>query len=103
VGFLNLFLFFRAHFNYEEPEKGELSFKKSEVFHVVDTLHNGVVGSWQVFRMGELKKKIKFQEVAIRMLFLDPISASPNRGPDQVQVCSLRKFQFLCGLPNKYV
>ena len=31
-----------------------MSFKKSDVFHVVDTLHNGVVGSWQDFRMGEL-------------------------------------------------
>ena len=30
-----------------------MSFKKSDVFHVVDTLHNGVVGSWQAFRMGE--------------------------------------------------
>jgi tight junction protein 1 len=29
-----------------------MAFRKSDVFHVVDTLHNGVVGSWQVFRMG---------------------------------------------------
>ena len=28
-----------------------MNFGKSEVFHVVDTLHNGVVGAWQVFRM----------------------------------------------------
>jgi tight junction protein 1 len=28
-----------------------MSFRKSDVFHVVDTLHNGVVGAWQVFRM----------------------------------------------------
>ena len=27
-----------------------LPFDKSEVFHVVDTLHNGVVGSWQALR-----------------------------------------------------
>ncbi len=32
-----------------------MAFKKSDVFHVVDTLHNGVVGSWQVFRMGKEK------------------------------------------------
>ena len=44
--------FFRAHFNYNNPEKSEMSFNKSDVFHVVDTLHNGVVGSWQAFRMG---------------------------------------------------
>lgn len=43
----------RAHFNYDQPNKGELSFRKGDVFHVVDTLHNGVVGSWQVFRIGE--------------------------------------------------
>ena len=60
--------FFRAHFNYEEPEKGEMAFRKSDVFHVVDTLHNGVVGSWQVFRMGEsakvdLEVKIKYYDL----------------------------------------
>merc|ERR1719192_119005 len=43
--------YIRAHFNYEQTEKGEMSFKNSDVFHVVDTLHNGVVGSWQAFRM----------------------------------------------------
>ena len=42
---------FRAHFNNDNPEKGEMAFRKSDVFHVVDTLHNGVVGAWQVFRM----------------------------------------------------
>lgn len=44
----------RAHFNYDQPNKGEMSFRKGDVFHVVDTLHNGVVGSWQVFRIGTL-------------------------------------------------
>lgn len=43
--------YIRAHFNYEHNDKGEMTFKKSDVFHVVDTLHNGVVGSWQAFRM----------------------------------------------------
>jgi len=43
----------RAHFNYDQPNKGEMSFRKGDVFHVVDTLHNGVVGSWQVYRIGE--------------------------------------------------
>merc|ERR1740129_26818 len=43
--------YIRAHFNYEQNDKGEMNFKKSDVFHVVDTLHNGVVGSWQAFRM----------------------------------------------------
>merc|ERR1740123_1496534 len=43
--------YIKAHFNYNNPEKSEMSFNKSDVFHVVDTLHNGVVGSWQAFRM----------------------------------------------------
>ena len=30
-----------------------MSFRKGDVFHVVDTLHNGVVGSWQVYRIGK--------------------------------------------------
>merc|ERR1719458_1988250 len=44
--------YIKAHFNYDQTDKGEMSFGKSEVFHVVDTLHNGVVGSWQVLRVG---------------------------------------------------
>ncbi len=48
-----IFFDFRAHFNYEQPEKGETAFRKSDVFHVVDTLHNGVVGSWQAYKMGK--------------------------------------------------
>ena len=43
--------YIKAHFNNDAPEKAEMTFRKSDVFHVVDTLHNGVVGSWQVFRM----------------------------------------------------
>ena len=50
--------FFRTHFDYDPPERGELSFDKSEVFHVVDTLHNGVVGSWQALRISGNKDKI---------------------------------------------
>ena len=50
--FVTVVLFyFRAHFNNDNPEKAEMNFRKSDVFHVVDTLHNGVVGSWQAFRM----------------------------------------------------
>ena len=40
--------YFRAHFNNDAPEKSEMPFRKSDVFHVVDTLHDGVVGAWQV-------------------------------------------------------
>lgn len=30
-----------------------MSFRKGEVFHVVDTLYKGVVGAWQAFRVGQ--------------------------------------------------
>ena len=67
--------FFRTHFNYDQPTAGEISFGKSEVFHVVDTLHNGVVGSWQVLRVGSsgdkthrgvVPNKAKAEEFATR-------------------------------------
>lgn len=38
-----------------EPTKGEMSFRSGDVFHVIDTLHNGTVGAWQVFRIGMYK------------------------------------------------
>ncbi|XP_066996452.2 tight junction protein ZO-3 isoform X2 [Anabrus simplex] len=49
----------KAHFNYDQPNKGEMSFRKGDVFHVVDTLHNGVVGSWQVFRIGRNNQEVQ--------------------------------------------
>lgn len=42
----------KTHFHYDSPSKSELSFKAGDVFRVIDTLHNGVVGSWQVMRIG---------------------------------------------------
>lgn len=42
----------KAHFHYDSPSKSELSFRSGDVFRVIDTLHNGVVGSWQVMRIG---------------------------------------------------
>ncbi|KAI5747103.1 hypothetical protein M8J77_011004 [Diaphorina citri] len=49
----------KTHFNYDQPEKGEMSFRKGDVFHVIDTLHNGVVGSWQVFRIGRNNQEVQ--------------------------------------------
>jgi len=49
----------RTHFHYEQPQKGEMSFRSGDVFHVVDTLHNGVVGSWQVFRIGRNNQEVQ--------------------------------------------
>ena len=52
--------YIRTHFNYDQPEMpGEMPFGKSEVFHVVDTLHNGVVGSWQALRVNPGNKDNK--------------------------------------------
>lgn len=36
-----------------------MSFCKGDVFHVMDTLHNGVVGSWQVFRIGRNNQEVQ--------------------------------------------
>uniref|UniRef100_A0ABD2XJA6 Tight junction protein ZO-1 n=1 Tax=Trichogramma kaykai TaxID=54128 RepID=A0ABD2XJA6_9HYME len=49
----------KTHFHYEQPDKGEMSFRSGDVFHVVDTLHNGVVGSWQVFRIGRNNQEVQ--------------------------------------------
>ncbi|XP_054162043.1 tight junction protein ZO-1-like isoform X2 [Oppia nitens] len=51
--------YIRVHFNYDSEGKGELSFHVGEVFHVVDTLFNGVVGSWLVFRLGRNNQEIQ--------------------------------------------
>lgn len=42
----------KTHFHCENPLKGEMSFKAGDVFRVTDTLYNGVVGSWQVQKIG---------------------------------------------------
>ncbi|XP_053984252.1 tight junction protein ZO-1 isoform X1 [Hylaeus volcanicus] len=49
----------KTHFHYEQPQKSEMSFRSGDVFHVVDTLHNGVVGSWQVFRIGRNNQEVQ--------------------------------------------
>ncbi|XP_054258978.1 tight junction protein ZO-1-like isoform X4 [Macrosteles quadrilineatus] len=49
----------KAHFNYDQPNKGEMSFRKGDVFHVTDTLHNGVVGAWQVYRIGRNNQEVQ--------------------------------------------
>lgn len=49
----------KAHFHYDAPSKNELSFKSGDVFRVVDTLHNGVVGSWQVMRISRGNQELQ--------------------------------------------
>lgn len=33
-----------------------MTFRSGDVFHVIDTLHNGTVGAWQVFRIGMFER-----------------------------------------------
>ncbi|CAG7818080.1 unnamed protein product [Allacma fusca] len=67
--------YIRTHFNYEQPRKNEFTFKRGEVFHVTDTLFNGAVGSWQVYRVnkagqdgekGVIPNKTQADEFALR-------------------------------------
>ncbi|CAG2165528.1 unnamed protein product, partial [Oppiella nova] len=51
--------YIRVHFTYDSAGKGELSFHVGEVFHVIDTLFNGVVGSWLVYRLGRNNQEIQ--------------------------------------------
>ncbi|XP_071051834.1 tight junction protein ZO-1 isoform X3 [Onthophagus taurus] len=51
--------YIKTHFHYENPAKGELSFKSGDIFHVIDTLYNGVVGCWQVYRIGPNNQEIQ--------------------------------------------
>lgn len=50
---LTLLFSSRTHFHYEPNGKSELSFRSGDIFRVVDTLHNGVVGAWQVCSITE--------------------------------------------------
>ncbi|GBP59445.1 Tight junction protein ZO-1 [Eumeta japonica] len=49
----------KSHFHYTEPTDGEMPFRSGDVFHVVDTLHNGTVGAWQVFRIGRNNQEVQ--------------------------------------------
>ncbi|XP_013775348.1 tight junction protein ZO-1-like [Limulus polyphemus] len=43
--------YIRTHFCLESHESGEMSFPIGEIFHIVDTLYKGVVGSWLGYRL----------------------------------------------------
>ncbi|KAI4456214.1 tight junction protein [Holotrichia oblita] len=51
--------YIKTHFHYENPAKGEMSFKSGDIFHVIDTLYNGVVGCWQVYRIGRNNQEVQ--------------------------------------------
>ena len=37
----------RVHFDYEKMKENELSFQREDVFHIWDTMQDGVIGSWR--------------------------------------------------------
>lgn len=49
----------KTHFHCDTPSKGEMAFKAGDVFRCVDTLHNGVVGAWQVLRIGQSHQEMQ--------------------------------------------
>uniref|UniRef100_A0A6P7GE89 Tight junction protein ZO-1 n=1 Tax=Diabrotica virgifera virgifera TaxID=50390 RepID=A0A6P7GE89_DIAVI len=51
--------YIKTHFHYESPAKGEMPFRSGDIFHVIDTLYNGVVGCWQVFRIGRNNQEVQ--------------------------------------------
>nr|XP_042910009.1 tight junction protein ZO-1 isoform X1 [Parasteatoda tepidariorum] len=51
--------YIKTHFSYEGSGKGEIGFQVGEIFHVIDTLYNGVVGSWLVYRLGRTNQEIQ--------------------------------------------
>lgn len=45
--------YIRTHFDFEKDTPSGLSFTRGEVFHVVDTMYRGKLGSWLAVRMGK--------------------------------------------------
>ncbi|XP_029470178.1 LOW QUALITY PROTEIN: tight junction protein ZO-3 [Rhinatrema bivittatum] len=79
----------RTHFDHESETPSGLSFTRGEVFHVVDTMYRGKLGSWLAVRMGqdlqELKKgiipnKSRAEQIASLETVLKP-SISSSSGP----------------------
>lgn len=46
-----MILIFRAQFHYSSSGEDELSFRRGEVFHVLDTMNGGTIGSWRAQRV----------------------------------------------------
>ncbi|KAM3939946.1 tight junction protein ZO-3 isoform 2-T3 [Leptodactylus fuscus] len=52
--------YIRAHFDYEADAPSGLSFTRGEIFHVLDTMYRGKLGSWLAVRVArDLKEKDK--------------------------------------------
>ncbi|XP_040178219.1 tight junction protein ZO-3 isoform X2 [Rana temporaria] len=51
--------YIRTHFEYEADTPSSLSFTRGEIFHVLDTMYRGKLGSWLATRVGKDLKKMK--------------------------------------------
>uniref|UniRef100_A0A5S6NZG0 TRAF-interacting protein with FHA domain-containing protein A n=1 Tax=Xenopus tropicalis TaxID=8364 RepID=A0A5S6NZG0_XENTR len=52
--------YIRTHFDYESDAPSGLSFTRGEIFHIVDTMYRGKIGSWLAVRVArDLKEKEK--------------------------------------------
>lgn len=39
--------YIKVHFDYEQMKEQEFSFQREDVFHIWDTMHDGVIGAWR--------------------------------------------------------
>ena len=51
------FFHIRTHFNYSDVEHGEAAFRHGDLFRVTNTLHKGIVGSWEVVKLSPHNNK----------------------------------------------
>ncbi|XP_072261210.1 tight junction protein ZO-3 isoform X2 [Pyxicephalus adspersus] len=51
--------YIRTHFEYEADTPSGLSFTRGEIFHVLDTMYRGKIGTWLATRVGRDLKEIK--------------------------------------------
>ena len=42
-----MYFFDRVHFDYGKMKDNELDFMREDVFHIWDTMHDGVIGAWR--------------------------------------------------------
>ncbi|XP_073419152.1 tight junction protein ZO-3 isoform X2 [Dendrobates tinctorius] len=78
----------RTHFDYEADAPSGLSFSRGEIFHVVDTLYRGKIGSWLAVRVardlkemdkGIIPNRVRAEQYASLETVLKPQSSSGPR------------------------
>ncbi|XP_069623906.1 tight junction protein ZO-3 isoform X2 [Ranitomeya imitator] len=80
--------YIRTHFDYEADAPSGLSFGRGEIFHVVDTLYRGKIGSWLAVRVardlkemekGIIPNRVRAEQYASLETVLKPQSSSGPR------------------------